>query len=80
MTLPLDTIDSRVPTVCRMLRTKTAFGTHFVEGEAEAWQTGESTTAVYWCLCTMDPTGPDDDFAHPSQCRSARSCYRAPLE
>jgi hypothetical protein len=38
MTVPLDTLDSRVPTVCRMLRTKTAFGTHFVEGEAEAWQ------------------------------------------
>ena len=38
--------------VCRLLRTKTAFGTF--RGNAYTWQSGRSTTAVYWCLRTME--------------------------
>lgn len=72
MTFPLD----QVQTVCRMLRTKNAFGSYSEDVHEVPWQAGESTTAVFWCLKTMDTAGPDDDFAHPSTCRPGRACYR----
>ena len=68
----------RAPTVCRMLRTKTAFGT-FV-GNLYSWQTGRSTTAVYWCLRTMETAGPDDNYAHPHACCEGRGCFERPVD
>ena len=70
------------PQVCRMLRTKTAFGSYMLEtdelgDDQPNWQDGESTTAVFWCLKTMDTCGPDDDFAHAKTCRAGRKCFRA---
>lgn len=62
--------------VCRRLRTKTAFGSF--RGKLYAWQSGRSTTAVYWCLRTMETVGPDDSFAHPHACLSGRGCFEAP--
>lgn len=59
--------------VCRMLRTKTAFGTF--RGNIYAWQSGRSTTAVYWCLRTMETVGPDDNYTHPHACREGRGCF-----
>jgi hypothetical protein len=61
------------PEVCRMLRTKTAFGT--LVGH-DPWQRGASSTAVYWCLETMQTSGPDDRFAHPHQCCAGRGCCK----
>jgi hypothetical protein len=75
MNIPLP----QTPTVCRMLRTKTAFGTF--EGAPHEWHTGESTTAVYWCLHTMATAGPDHHYAHPETCAGAgRGCYQKPTE
>ena len=70
------------PQVCRLLRTKTAFGSYLLEtddagGDGPSWQDGESTTAVFWCLRTMDTCGPDDAFAHAKSCRAGRECFRA---
>jgi hypothetical protein len=62
-----------VPEVCRKLRTKTAFGT--VEGLAHDWREGASSTAVYWCLRTMETWGPDQRVAHARDCRAGRRCY-----
>ena len=73
MNTPLPQLESPVPTVCRLLRTKHAFGTF---ADMDPWQEGESTTAVYWCLATMQTAGPDDSFAHPSRCHFGRGCYR----
>ena len=64
--------------VCRMLRTKTFFGTYTSTGQD--WQTGDSTTAVYWCLQTMATAGPDDNLAHPQSCCAGRACFKRPLE
>ena len=64
--------------VCRMLRTKTFFGTYTSTGQD--WQTGDSTTAVYWCLQTMATAGPDDNLAHPHSCCAGRACFKRPLE
>lgn len=62
--------------VCRRLRTKKAFGSF--HGNLYSWQSGDSTTAVYWCLRTMETVGPDDGFAHPHACVGGRECYVAP--
>ena len=65
--------------VCRLLRTKTAFGTLVTDCSLEAapWDAGASTTAVYWCLGTMASAGPDDRLAHPHECHAGRDCFRA---
>jgi len=72
------------PKVCCLLRTKTAFGSYMLETDADddgaggpSWQDGNSTTAVFWCLKTMDTCGPDDDFAHAKSCRPGRECFRS---
>ena len=77
MSTPLPQLEdiNGIPTVCRLLRTKHAFGT-FAEGDFDPWQTGESTTAVFWCLATMQTCGPDDSFAHPTRCQTGRECYQ----
>ena len=67
-----------VPVVCRKLRTKMAFGSMH-EGLRD-WRYGESSTAVYWCLKTMETAGPDDSYAHPHHCCASRSCYVPPPE
>ena len=66
--------------VCTMLRTKTAFGSFSGLHDDGGWQAGESTTAVYWCLGTMETAGPDDSFCHPSTCRQGRQCFQPELE
>ena len=67
--------------VCRMLRTKTFFGTLVGDySEAAPWDSGASTTAVYWCLRTMESAGPDDQYAHPHACRAGRECFEPPRE
>lgn len=77
--MKLDTLNDTPPAVvCRLLRTKTYFGTYTSTGED--WGTGGSTTAVYWCLGTMANAGPDDQYAHPLCCREGRGCFRKPLE
>jgi len=69
------------PVVCRLLRTKTAFGTLVGDRSDPApWQTGVSTTAVYWCLGTMASAGPDDGLAHPHACCASRACFKADIE
>lgn len=65
-----------VDDVCRKLRTKTAFGT--LEGLAHDWREGRSTTAVYWCLRTMETWGTDDRIAEPLACRRGRVCFASP--
>jgi hypothetical protein len=62
--------------VCCHLRTKMAFGS-LVTG-APDWRAGESTTAAYWCLRTMEAGGPDDGFAHAQRCREGRRCFAPP--
>ena len=78
MSVEIEHHEEPVPVVCRLLRTKTAFGS-FVGG-ANPWQAGASTTAVYWCLRTMETAGPDDGYAHPHTCRAGRICYERPPE
>ena len=72
------------PKVCALLRTKTAFGSYMLDmdddaaaDDTPAWQAGNSTTAIFWCLKTMDTCGPDDDFAHAKSCRVGRECFRS---
>lgn len=66
----------RLPVVCRKLRTKTGFGT--LEGLAYDWRQGVSSTAVFWCLRTMETWGTDQRPAHAGTCRQGRACFAAP--
>jgi hypothetical protein len=78
MTLPIVDNDNVLSPVCAMLRTKTAYGSYtLVDGDDSDWHEGTSSTAVFWCLKTMDMAGPDDGFVHPECCRANRVCYRA---
>jgi len=65
---------AELPDICQHLRTKTAFGTNT---GYTPWQTGESQTASYWCLKTMQSAGPDDGLAHPHKCKQGRACFRS---
>jgi hypothetical protein len=72
----LTPIPAPSPTVCRKLRTKVAFGS---PAPALAdWRHGTSTTAVYWCLSTMESAGPDEALVHAQDCRAGRACFIAP--
>jgi len=62
-----------LPQVCVNLRTKNAFGANV---GYQPWQTGESTTAAYWCLKTMQSAGPDDGLCHPHECKNGRKCFQ----
>lgn len=64
--------------VCRKLRTKLAF-TPLVDsaGDQLLWQRGDGSTAVYWCLSTLECAGPDGGLAHATLCRGDRACYRS---
>ena len=65
-----------LPVVCRLLRTKTGFGS--MQPGAPDWRSGDSTTAVYWCLQTMETAGIDGGYAHPHTCGEVRSCFVRP--
>jgi hypothetical protein len=68
--------EGEAPILCRKLRTKNAFGSP-APGLRD-WRHGTSTTAVYWCLRTMECAGPDGALAHPHGCRRGRGCYLPP--
>jgi hypothetical protein len=73
-----DTPRRHLPVVCRKLRTKTAFGT--LEGLTRDWREGSSSTAVFWCLRTMEMWGTDQRPAHATECRRGRACFAPPDE
>jgi hypothetical protein len=62
------------PTVCCHLRSK---GAGVAYGQPIRWENGFYSTAVFWCLHTADPVGPDDGFVHPHVCTSQRACFTA---
>jgi hypothetical protein len=75
VSLPTVPTQPTQPMVCRFLRTKTSFGTRPPDGPD--WRQGNSTTAVYWCLETMETAGADGGFAHAHRCREGRSCFES---
>lgn len=69
-------IASDAPAVCRWLRARSAYGRAMDDAD---WEAGESSVESYWCLCTMEPVGPDDGLVHAHDCRPGRGCYAAKL-
>ncbi len=60
------------PFLCRYLRTKTWFAPDaFGEGDPRQ----SPSTAQYWCLRTMRPSGPDGDLVLPEACTDERVCF-----
>jgi hypothetical protein len=66
------------PQPCQCLRTKNPYGT--TPRDPETWLAGIHTTSSYWCLRTMGPAGPDDNFVHLTRCLPGRECYESPEE
>jgi hypothetical protein len=58
---------------CVFLQTKVAFTPY--PTERGSWRLGQSPCASYWCLKTMTPVGPDEEFVAPEVCQVERSCY-----
>jgi hypothetical protein len=67
-----------MPQPCQCLRTKNPYGT--TPRDPETWLAGVHTTSSYWCLRTMGPAGPDDNFVHLSRCVAGRKCYESAEE
>jgi len=63
-----------VPNICRNIRTKMSY----VPSSSEEYTSELSTTAQHWCICTMNPTGPDGNFVTPGECDPERECFESP--
>jgi hypothetical protein len=57
---------------CAKLRTKTMYLN--VEYRSDGDEPGSRGTAVYWCLKTHGPLGPDELPVCPEDCRASRAC------
>jgi hypothetical protein len=61
----------QTPRLCKYLRAKT----HGIHGDPRAlWAMRNESTAIYWCLLTMSPAGPDDGLVHACDCGEERVC------
>jgi len=58
--------------ICQYLRTKASYVPSI---RTETYLTESDSTAVYWCIKTMTPIGPDDSLACPEDCKSNRECF-----
>ena len=67
-------IEPAPATVCRRIRSK---GAGVIYGSRVQFDNGFYSSAVFWCLATVEPVGPDDGIVHPHACTSERSCFSA---
>jgi hypothetical protein len=58
--------------VCRAIRSK---GAGVVYGSRVQFENGFYSSAVFWCLATAEPVGPDDGAVHPHACIAGRVCF-----
>lgn len=62
------------PQPCQCLRTKNPYGT--TPQDFDSWLPGVHATSSYWCLHTLSPAGPDDNYVHLARCVPGRECYQ----
>ena len=74
----MSTVDDTKPLPCQCLRTKNPYGT--TPQNTEQWIAGFHTASSYWCLRTMGPAGPDENYVHLARCVPGRKCYEAAEE
>lgn len=60
------------PAVCRAIRSK---GAGVIYGSRVQFENGFYSSAVFWCLATAEPVGPDDGPVHPHACTAERACF-----
>jgi len=58
--------------LCDYLRAKVSNAPHGDKRALLALR--NDATAVYWCLLTMSPAGPDDGLVHARRCGPGRVC------
>lgn len=66
------------PLPCRCLRTKNPYGT--TPENVDTWITGIHSSSSYWCMRTVGPAGPDENYVHLARCVPGRRCYESPEE
>lgn len=59
---------------CENIRTKMSY---IDINEEDNWRSESSCTYQYWCLRTMNSTGPDNNLVSPATCNLSRNCYKA---
>jgi hypothetical protein len=59
---------------CRNLRSKKYF---FLQGVPTKESDLVDGSNHCWCFRTVQSIGPDGEWVHPSECTSARDCYRS---
>ncbi len=75
--MPEEKIEKNGLTVCKHLRTKMYY-VHVAEGQKSITDEVDDSTTQYWCLKTMQPVGPDDQFVNrDSCCKHYRRCYES---
>jgi len=60
------------PRLCDYLRAKVTGAPHNDKRALVA--IARDSTAIYWCLLTMSPAGPDDGLVHADRCGPGRAC------
>ncbi|MCA9520681.1 MAG: hypothetical protein KC609_06905 [Myxococcales bacterium] len=57
--------------VCSNLRAKE----FYLDGPSVAEMSHSGPETAYWCLQTMQPFGPDDQYCCPEECQRGRACH-----
>jgi len=63
---------SDAPRLCDYLRAKVTAAPH--NDKRALLALANDSTAIFWCLLTMSPSGPDDGLAHAERCGPGRVC------
>ncbi len=58
--------------ICENLRTKAIY----IPGGNLQNLVKYNPASHYWCNCTAQVVGPDDDFVSPESCERSRSCFK----
>lgn len=57
--------------ICQNLRTKAIY----IPGGNLQNLVENNPGSHYWCNCTMQVVGPDDQFVSPDACKQSRNCF-----
>jgi len=74
--------ETKIQEPCLNLRSKDMFYKHAASADPEQEEVvarlyGTADTKAYWCQCTQNGRGPDDQPVNKGECsKSGRSCYR----
>jgi hypothetical protein len=76
--MPQENIEKSNMVICKNLRTKMYY-VQVAQGQNSITGETDDSTTQYWCLKTLQPIGPDDQFVNrDSCCKFSRTCFESP--